>query len=253
MTLRRSQLVSLVLVVSSALTQTLAQETSTLHPSLQEVQTLCERLPSSPRLELTGLGTATFGDINYNYNQKEDAATLTNGVCVRGEGWTLEAASLQAANVSTEPIITASAVVLRVGDWGLESDTLLADGAAMQLAEVRFTDGSQGVTGAAARATYAFSTASFTLDDVWALGQGYRVSGARATLSGETLVFDEAVATTCTCGPPLYTVSSPELRVEGAGRVLVRNGVLNVGGAALTASARVGPVRPLEPQAAGAC
>ena len=214
------------------MTSTSAQETvSTLYPSLQEVQTLCERLPSDRTLELAGLGVATFGD--FNINQKEDAVTLINGVCVRGEGWTLEAASLHAANVSTEPVITASAAVLRVGDWRLESDTLLADGAAMQLAEVRFTDGSQGVTGAAARATYAFSTASFVLDDVWALGRGYRVSGAWATLSDETLVFDEAVATTCTCGPVLYTVSAPELRVEEAGRVVVRNGVLNVGGAAL--------------------
>ena len=219
-------------MVSSALTQTLAQETvSTFRPSPQEVQTLCERLPSSPSLGLTGLGTATFGDLDFN--QKEDAATLTNGVCVRGEGWTLEADLLQATGVMTKPVVMASSAVLRVGEWRLEGNTLVTDGAAMQLTGVRFTNGSEGVTGAAARATYAFSINSFTLDDVWALGRGYRVSGARATLSGETLVFDEAVATTCTCGPPLYTVSSPELRVEGAGRVLVRNGVLNVGGAAL--------------------
>ena len=194
-------------------------------------ETPCERLPSDRTLELAGLGAATFGDINFN--QKEDAATLTNGVCVRGEGWRLEAASLKAMNVMTQPVITASEARLQIGDWAVESETLLAESEVMQLTEVRFVGGLEGaVTGAAARATYAFTTGEFTLDDVWALGQGYRVSGARATLSGETLIFDNAVATTCTCGPAFYTVSSPELRVEEAGRVFVRNGVLNVGGAA---------------------
>ena len=158
---------------------------------------------------------------------------LTNGVCVRGEGWTLEATSLQATGVSAQPAVTALEARLQVEDFTLESGVLVIEDEAMQLTGVRFTDGSQEVTGAAARATYTFSTGEFTLDDVWALGRGYRVSGARATLLGETLVFDDAVATTCTCGSALYTVSSPELRVEEAGRVLVRNGVLNVGGAAL--------------------
>ncbi len=193
--------------------------------------TPCER-PSSRTIGLTGLGTATSGELSYR--TREDAAELTNGVCIRGEGWTVEANSLQAIGVMTEPVVTASAAVLRVGEWTLESTLLTVESEAMQLTGVRFTGGSEGtVMGEAAHATYAFSTGEFTLDDVWALGRGYRVSGARATLSGETLVFDNAVATTCTCGPALYTVSAPELRVEEAGRVVVRNGVLNVGGAAL--------------------
>ena len=212
-------------MVLSISTQTSAQGTV---PTPQEVTSLCERLPSSPTLELTGLGAATFGDFDVNGD-----VVLTNGVCVRGEGWTLEAASLQATGVSAQPVVTALEARLQVGDFTLESETLVVE-EAMQLTGVQFVGGPEGaVTGAAARATYAFTTGAFTLDDVWASGRGYRVSGARATLSGETLVFDEAVATTCTCGPALYTVSAPELRVEAAGRVLVRNGVLNVGGAAL--------------------
>ena len=208
--------------------QTLAQETA---PSLQEVTSLCEKLPRDRTLELTGLGAATFGDLDFN--QKEDTAELTNGVCIRGKDWTVEAASLKATGVSAQPVVTALEARLQVGDFTLGSETLVVEDEAMQLTEVQFIGGPEGaVTGAAARATYAFSTGEFTLDDVWALGRGYRVSGARATLSGETLVFDTAVATTCTCGPPLYTVSAPELRVEEAGRVVVRNGVLNVGGAA---------------------
>lgn len=172
--------------------------------------TPCE-LDRSDRLEIEGLGVATFGALRFA--SSSDSALLTGGVCIRGEGeWRLEAARVEVQAVSTAPVLLASGVRLLLPTWTLRAATLRGDEAGVSLEGVHFSG--EGTGGTAQRARYVFASSGVALTDVEAESGPYRVQGAFATLEGDVLEIRDAAVTTCEGSAPFYSVRAPVASID---------------------------------------
>ena len=204
---------------------------------------LCDR-QGTGELELAGLGVATFGALSYS--SSEDRLELYGGVCltssleIDGEpAWLLVAARLSAEGVSEVPYVTAQEVRLKMQDWIITAERFESDGTEFHLFDSKLERGD--VVGEAERAVYDPQAGALELHRVTVGDPRYRVSGERAELIGDALVFSDAVATTCVCdGGELYVIAAPQLSLDMDGeRVVLHGGVLKIGGTSIALAEEV--------------
>ncbi|MDZ7703710.1 MAG: hypothetical protein U5L04_04400 [Trueperaceae bacterium] len=187
------------------------------------------------RLEVQGYGVAFVGDLVFDSNA--DRAELFNGVCfVAGTGagaeaaaWQIEAEQMVVENVSGAPSFVADGAMLTLGGWQIVTSRLRSDETGFVLTESSFIN--QNIQGRAASVRYDLETGDTLLGEVSAASPRYRVSGARAQLIGDSLIFEDALATTCMCeGDELYVVTAPNVSFDLVQeRVVIRDGVLEIG------------------------
>ncbi|MBS3968443.1 MAG: hypothetical protein KGZ60_14390 [Truepera sp.] len=117
--------------------------------------------------------------------------------------------------------------------WRLEATELASTPEGFELQAVSLS--SREVTATALTARFDLAAEALILQQVTAQSPMYRLSGAQARLQGDVLWFTDALATTCVCeGEALYLVGSPEARFDLTyNRVLLREGVLKIGGLSL--------------------
>ncbi len=173
-------------------------------------------------LTVEGLGTAYFSVLDF--------PRLSGGVCVAGEGgWELRSETVEVEGLgAAAPGLEAQQVTLSFSGWTLDGAVLTADANELTLSDIIFRNGT--LQGRADAALFDVRTGGLELVKVAVTGKGFRVQGDTATLDGERLVFQDALATTCVCAADaLYVVRAPSasydltreaVRVEG-GRLLV--------------------------------
>lgn len=207
----------------------------------------CERLLTDS-LELADFGIARFGD--FSFDSESDTARLFNGVCVTSlaaEGgvplWQLSASELQVENISNENIrFDATDALVEVGQWRVATDTIRSLETGLELNGVTFTG--PDAFGTARLASYDLLTASLSLEDIFAQNNRYRVQGQRARFEGGRVILEEAEASSCLCEPALYVVRAPEINfAPEAGRLLVRNGLLDILGLKIDLGAEFDPAQ----------
>ena len=172
---------------------------------------------------LEGVGTAYFSVL--------DAPRLAGGVCVAGEGgWELRGETVRVEGVAASPSLAAENVTLSFAGWTLEGATLRADATELTLNDINFRSGT--LEGRADAATFTVATSALELREVAVTGQGFRVQGATATLGGNRLVFQDALATTCVCADDaLYVVRAPTASYDlTRAAVRIEGGKLRIGG-----------------------
>lgn len=179
---------------------------------------------------LPGLGVAYFGDFRGSLQAAE--ARLLGGVCIAGEsGWELRSETLRISGFGGEgPVdLVAESATLTLADWTLQASVLALRGESVTLAEVAFH--SADITGRARSGRFELGGGNVALEGVVAEGESFRIQGEAATLAGATLVFEDAVATTCVCeGGSLYVIRAPSASYDTAAElVTVRNGQLEIG------------------------
>ena len=183
-------------------------------------------------LVVVGLGTAYFTNLESSLQSGE--ARLSGGVCVAGEGgWELRSESATVTGIPATPGLSAAAVTLNVSGWTLVGATLTADANELTLTDIDLRSGT--LQGHADAAVYALTTGRLELAKVAVTGKGFRVQGDTATLDGERLVFQDALATTCVCAEnALYVVRAPTASYD-----LTREAVRLEGGKLVVGSVEV--------------
>ena len=180
-------------------------------------------------LAVEGLGTAYFTSLETTL--QNGAARLSGGVCVAGtSGFELRSETVDVMGIPDTPVLAAEQVTLNFSGWTLRSAALRADADTLELSDVIFYGGT--LQGRAERAAFDVAEGGLKLGKVAVTGKGFRVQGDVATLQGDRLVFQDALATTCVCAADaLYVVRAPTatydltreaVRVEG-GQLLVGN------------------------------
>lgn len=188
----------------------------------------CEPVPEGAlELAIEGVGVAYFASLG---PAPEGGLELGGGVCVAGEaGWVLRAAALVADDLEAAPRFSAAEVELAVSGWQLRAQGFAYAAGAFSLEGIAFAQGM--ITGEAERGSYAPQRGELRLVAVRVRGQGFRLSGARARLVGDTVLFDEAEATTCLCSATaLYLVRAPSASYDLLrSRVAFQDGELVLG------------------------
>lgn len=188
------------------------------------------------RLEVAGYGVAFVGDLIFD--SETDRAELFNGVCFipadEAADWQVEAEQMVVESVSAEPEFVVDSATLTLGSWRIVTSRLRSSEAGFALGTSTFINDS--ITGEAQSIRYDLDTGDAFLEEVATASPSYRVSGASARLVGNSLVFEDALATTCVCeGDNLYVVTAPDVTFDLVQeRVVVRNGVLEIGNVEIT-------------------
>lgn len=180
-------------------------------------------------LAVAGLGTAYFTVLDSTLQNGE--ARLSGDVCVAGEGgWELRSEALEVRGIPTTPSLAAQAVTLSFSGWTLQSASLEASADELTLKDIVFHSGT--LSGRADTAVFGVAESRLELNRVSVTGKGFRVQGDTATLQGERLVFQDALATTCVCAEnALYVVRAPTASYDLTREaVRIENGKLVVGG-----------------------
>lgn len=190
----------------------------------------CEPVPEGVlELAIEGVGVAYFASLSPA--PEAGGLELGGGVCVAGEaGWVLHAQALVAAQLDAAPRFSAAEVELAISGWQVRAQSFAYAAGAFALEGLSFSQGT--ITGEAERGSYALEESELRLVAVRLRGQGFRLSGARARLVGDTVLFDEAEATTCLCSATaLYLVRAPSASYDLLkGQVSFQEGELVLGG-----------------------
>lgn len=187
----------------------------------------CDPAEYSQTIELRGVGTAYVGELSYESAQ--DKAELSGGVCfvsAGASGLTLSAPTMRVEAVSTDPTFVAQGATLTLARYTIFTDTLTGDAAGLGLRNLSVM--SEQFSGTAVRARYTLENGQTILSGVnFRLGN-FRVEGAAAGLTEDTLVLRSARATTCACERGgLYTLAAPTAVIDlPSGIVRVEQGVL---------------------------
>ena len=177
-------------------------------------------------IALQGLGTAYMGDITYD--KTKDEAELVNGVCFAAAAskLTLTAPTMHVANASTKPTFVAQGATLTLMRYTIFAETLTGNAEGLELHNLSVM--SEQFSGTAVRARYTLQNGETIFSGVnFRLGN-FRVGGAAAGLTENTLVLRSARATTCTCvGDGLYVLVAPTVVIDlRSGLVRIEGGVL---------------------------
>ena len=197
----------------------------------------CSDVPGgSYELVLEGFGSAFFAD--FTPNIAEGSAQLLGGVCVAGEqGWELRTGTLDISGLPAAPVLSAAAVTLSVAGWVVEAESLLTVNAQVTLTSVRFSRAD--ISGRASVSTLS-AAGELNLETVEVQGGGFRISGERARLQDENLLFEDALATTCLCSDDaLYVIRAPTISYDLSGGVVeLKDGRLEVGSVSIALNDR---------------
>ncbi|CAN5883912.1 hypothetical protein BH24DEI2_BH24DEI2_21480 [soil metagenome] len=178
-------------------------------------------------LKVENLGTAYFTVLESAL--QNGAARLSGGVCVAGAGgWELRSEAVEVSGLPATPALSAADVTLVFSSWTLQAASLQTDTDTLTLNDPVFRSGT--LQGRADAAVFGALRSDISLSGVAVTGKGFRVEGAMATLEGERLVFQDALATTCVCAEDaLYVIRAPTasydltreaVRIEG-GKLLI--------------------------------
>ena len=186
--------------------------------------------PSENALEIAiaDFGKLYPGDLE---TVSDSTYLLLNGVCVLGDdGWRLGAADAQVTLLEEGYEVRANAIRLEYQDWVLESAFIRAVNDVLYLDALSFSGAD--IRGEAQQGVYDLQTGKVTLDDASAQGNTFVIVSERAELSGNSLRFREAFATTCQCeGAPLYQLGAETADVDLVSEsITIQNGRLQAGG-----------------------
>lgn len=168
----------------------------------------CDNLEDAFELELESLGIVYFQDLEASNNGQ--SLTLFNGIClIAEEGWRVESAKISVLFTSSGFFVRASTIVAEVFGWTLNAERLEAFTDTLVLYDLLLIG--EDVKGSAKEARFDISTTEITFLDISAQTPSLRISGASAQLFEDTLVFTQALATTCVCeGDALYSIGASE-------------------------------------------
>jgi hypothetical protein len=187
-----------------------------------------DRPANTLELEVEGFGTLYFSEADTRVQLGE--IDLGGGVCVDlGGGNELQSRELIVRNFPMNPVFMARGVTLQVDGWSFAAEQLEATDTAVSLTAVTFTG---AVYGRAAEILMDIPTMELTMASVTAFGQGFQVGARRAEVTESTIIFEEALMTTCLCqgGRALYVVRAQRAEYSVAdARFLIRNGILDIG------------------------
>jgi len=187
----------------------------------------CDPDSYGQKLELAGLGAAYVGELSYN--SAADEARLFNGVCFVSSGTpqlTLSAPTMRVEGVQTEPRFIAQGATLTLAGYTVFAEELSGNAQGLSLENLSVM--SPQFSGTAVRARYTLKNAQTIFSGVdFKLGN-FRVTGAAAGLTENTLVLSSARATTCACqNGGLYALTAPNVVIDlTTGLVRVEGGVL---------------------------
>lgn len=190
----------------------------------------CPIVPGASELEVAGL--ARFYYQNIRTDRAADEAELYGQVCLTGieQNWTVRAERVRFLDLSLAPRLEIEQPHLTLPEWEVDARMLRTDENLLVLDETTFRG--TGVSGTALVLTVDVNSGEVLLDEVFVRGPSYRVGAARATLSGPSLLLEQAVATTCVCdGPPSYLIEGTRAEIAAEDRrIHIREGVLLVAG-----------------------
>lgn len=196
----------------------------------------CETLEGAFEIPLEGLGSLFIGDLDslqdLNSNDSTQSIRLFNGVCLLAtEGWQLESDIIIIRIQEFGFSVSATDIQANVFGWTLHADSLEASPEQLSLFTLELE--SDLVSGFAAEARFNLETSAISFRDISAQTNSLSVRGESAEVLEETLIFKNAVASTCTCVDPFYSLSATEAIYDYTTETLsLANGKLNVRGLA---------------------
>ena len=187
----------------------------------------CDPATYAQEITLQGVGTAYVG--NLRFDPVKDEAELSDGVCFVSEGTpqlTLSAPTMRVEKVQTKPEFVAQGATLTLATYTVFAEELSGNAAGLGLRNLSIM--SPQFSGTAVRARYTLETAQTIFSGVNLKLGNFRVEGAAAGLTENTLVLRSARATTCACkNGGLYALTAPEVVIDlGSGLVRVEQGTL---------------------------
>lgn len=193
-------------------------------------QACADVIENRQELIIENFGTAYFASLPVA-NLQAGEATLADGVCIAGEeGWELRSEILSVRGIGEAFSLEASNVSLLYFDWQVNAASLVAVEGSIEISEVDFASAS--LTGTSQEAVFDLSENVLSLKNAAAQGEGFRIQGELARLSGDVLFFEDAIATTCVCEEgALYIIRSPTASYDLTEQaVVVKGGQLDIGG-----------------------
>ena len=181
-------------------------------------------------LDIEDFGTAYFSSLPSTDLQAGEA-TLADGVCIVGlDGWELRSETLSIKGLEGDFNLEASNVSLIYFGWRLNAVTLMATTETVTIGDVSFRN--ESVAGKAQTAVFDLRDNVLSLEATAAEGSGFRIQGEKASLQGDLLFFEDAVATTCVCeGGALYIIKAGSASYDLTDKaVIINDGQLVVGG-----------------------
>ncbi|MCA9837605.1 MAG: hypothetical protein KC422_11850 [Trueperaceae bacterium] len=189
----------------------------------------CKDTEGAFELSLDSLGIVYFQDVN----SKNDNTLLTlfNGVClIAQDGWQVESSEISVFFKDDGSfLMQADGIDAQVFDWEVQALKLEAYSDTLILYDLNLKG--QELAGSAAEARFEISTGDISFKAVEAKTKALRVLGETATLNQDTLILQDAVATTCTCDTDaLYVIEADEIGFSYTSETLsVSNGHLKIG------------------------
>ncbi len=168
----------------------------------------CSDTEGAFELELESLGIVYFQDVNSTNDGT--LLTLFNGVClIAKDGWQVESSEISVVFKDDNFFVRAEGIDAHVFDWKLQGARLEAFSDTLVLYDLNLQG--QELSGSAGEARFDIPTGEISFVDVKAKTKALRVEGKSARLYQDTLVFSQAIATTCTCETdPIYTILADE-------------------------------------------
>ncbi len=194
----------------------------------------CEALEGAFEIPLEGLGSLFIGDLDsiqdLNSNDSSQSIRLFNGVClVATEGWQLESEIIIIRIQEFGFSVSATDIQANVFGWTLHAERLEASPEQLSLFTLDLE--SDLVSGFAAEARFNLETSAISFRDIFAQTNSLSVKGDSAEVFEETLIFKNAVASTCTCADPFYSLSATVATYDYITETLsLDNGKLNISG-----------------------
>lgn len=165
-------------------------------------------------LELAGLGVVYMGD--FRFDSARDEAELSNGICFVSTAepqLTLRAPTMRVEGVQRAPTFVAAGATLRVGGYTLFAERLTGNREGLGLQNLSVL--SPQFSGSAVRARYTLQGGRTILTGVSLQLGNFRVESAAAGLTQNTLVLQNARASTCACeGDGLYALAAPRATIN---------------------------------------
>lgn len=158
----------------------------------------CTNLEDAFELELTGLGRVYFLDFEDDTSATASAYTLFNGVCLLADdGWQVESETILVTLEQNNFFVSAQNVNALVFNWQLQAESLEAFNDTLVLNDMLLKG--ESITGEAEKATFDIPSGNITLSQPIAQTNALTVQGSSAQLNGNTIIFEDAIATTCAC------------------------------------------------------
>ncbi len=180
------------------------------------------------QLAVEGFGSAYFPQ--FRSDRANDRIEFFGGVCITGRGWTLLAEEVILDGLAGDLSLRAAEPELFVLGFRLTGSALVADERTLTVFDATLEG--EEIGGSAEMVTFDIELETYRFQRPRFFGNGFRIEGVSAQLTGTDLVVEEAVGTACLCDDsPLYAIRGSRAEID-ISRFLIRlfDGELTIAG-----------------------